>query len=83
MLSHLEVVDCGVSVIVLGEERVERAELPSEEGGKGDHNWVAAVEEGETCQLSDALCGFEKRNRSGCRADDKTASWTSTKEPFT
>ena len=87
VLSHLEVVDSGVSVVVLGEERVERAQLPSEGGGnrgrKGDHNWVAAVEEGETCQLSDALCGFEKRNRSGCRADDKTASWTSTKEPFT
>ena len=34
MLSHLEIVDCGVSVIVLGEERVERAQLPSEEGEK-------------------------------------------------
>ena len=53
MLSHLEVVDCGVSVIVLGEERVERAQLPSEEGGKGDHNCAGAVEEeeGETSTL--------------------------------
>ena len=46
VLSHLEVVDCGVSVVVLGEERVERAQLPSEEGGKGDHNWVAAASGG-------------------------------------
>ena len=52
MLSHLEVVDRGVSVIVPGEERVERAQLPSEEGGKGDHNWAGAAErEGKTSTL--------------------------------
>ena len=31
-------------------------------------------------QLSGAFCGFEKRNRSGCRADDKITLWTSAKK---
>ena len=43
-LSHLEVIDGGVRVVVLGEERVERAEVPSgERRENGDHNWAAAM----------------------------------------
>ena len=41
---------------------------------------LGAVEEEGRRQLSGAFCGFEKRNRSGRRADDKITLWTSAKK---